>query len=230
MKKLSCIIPTYNEAPRIAGILSTVAAHPLIDEVIVVDDGSKDNTREIVQGLILQFPKVRLIVHEKNTGKSGAISTGIKASVGEYIIFIDADLLGVTTQDLTNLIEPVLSGNADVTISLRRNTPGIWRKIGIDYISGERVMPRSFLIPLVDHFTQIPKFGLESFINRQIIREKSRIKIVDWPGVDSPYKFKKQGIIKGFYGDFVMIIDIFRTITIFGPVYQIIKMRKLQVK
>lgn len=230
MTKISCIIPTYNEAPRIANILRTVAEHPLIQEVIVVDDGSKDDTQNIVREIAAANPKVRLIVHEKNTGKSGAISTGIKASDGDYIVFIDADLLGVSAENLTKLIEPVLNKSAEVTISLRKNAPGVWKTIGLDYISGERVMPRQFLMPFVDSFTKIPKFGLESFMNMHMIREKRKIKIVDWPNVESPYKYKKVGLVKGIWAEAKMIMDIFRTITPLGPVYQIIRMKQLEVK
>lgn len=230
MKKISCIIPTYNEAPRIEGILTTVARHAMIDEVIVVDDGSKDATQQIVGNLIAKYPKIRLIVHEVNTGKSGAIATGIRASVGDYIVFIDADLTGVTEENLSALIAPVLDGTADVTISLRKNTPGVWKAIGLDYISGERVMPRAFLLKLCDAFTKIPKFGLESYMNKYMIKEKSRIKIVNWPNVESPYKYKKVGLWKGIRGEFLMIMDIFRTITPIGPVYQIIRMKQLEIK
>ena len=230
MKKISCIIPTYNEAPRIEGVLSIVMRCPLVNEVIVVDDCSKDTTVELVKKIALTNPKVRLITHEKNTGKSGAISTGIEASTGDYIMFIDADLIGLDEKCLTDLIEPVTSDRADVTISLRKNTPFFWKAVKIDYISGERVMPREFLLPFVDQFTKIPKFGLESFLNREIIRQKSRIKIVDWPHVESPYKYKKVGIMIGFWQDFKMVLDIFRTITPFGPFYQIYKMKKLEIK
>src|ERR1035437_7140974 len=162
MKKISCIIPTYNEEPRIGKVLGIVVGHPLIDEVIVVDDGSKDNTQKIVS----DFKNVKLIVHKKNQGKSIAVCAGIKESSGEFIFLLDADLIGLTTSDITRLIEPVLDNLADVSISLRINSPWVWRFIGIDYISGERVLPRKFLINQLDKISSLPKFGLESFMNR----------------------------------------------------------------
>jgi glycosyltransferase involved in cell wall biosynthesis len=230
MKTISCIVPTYNEAPRIGNVLPVLASHPLIDEVIVVDDASQDNTREVVEALILKYPKIRLIAQEVNTGKSGAIATGIKNATGDYIAFIDADLVGITTQNLTDLIEPIRDGRADITISLRKNAPAPWHWIGLDYISGERVMPRSYLMNICDHFVKLPRFGLESYMNSHMIKEKKQIKIVQWPNVESPWKYKKQGLIKGVWGDIKMIGDIFRTITPIGPVYQIIRMKQLEVK
>ncbi len=228
--KISCLIPTYNEEPRITHVLSIVASHPLVDEVLVIDDCSKDNTPAVVNKLKEQFPKIRLIIHEKNGGKSKAICTGIKESTGDFLMFIDADLIGLNEQNLTDLIKPVIDGQADITISLRKNTPAIWKKIGLDYISGERVMPRNFLLPIADVLPTLPKFGLESYMNKQLIKSKFRIKIVNWPNVESPYKYKKVGLWKGIKGDALMILDIFRTITPIGPAYQIIKMKNLEVK
>src|SRR5882724_76236 len=110
MIKISCLIPAYNEEPRIKGILSIVVANPLVDEVLVVDDCSKDGTVNVVKGMLAEFPKIRLIVQEKNGGKSQAICRGIRESKGAYLMFIDADLIGVTEQNLSDLISPVISG------------------------------------------------------------------------------------------------------------------------
>ncbi len=72
--RISCIICAFNEAPRIAGVLAVASAHPLLHEVIVVDDGSTDNTAEIVK----RFPLVRLISSQVNRGKSIAMATGAR--------------------------------------------------------------------------------------------------------------------------------------------------------
>jgi glycosyltransferase involved in cell wall biosynthesis len=230
MKTISAIVPAYNEAPRIERVLSLLAEHPLINEVVAVDDASKDNTAEVISSLLSKYPKLRLVKHEVNQGKSAAVATGIRRASGDYIAFIDADLVGLGADDITKLIEPVTNGTSDVTISLRKNTPGPWKAIGLDYISGERVMPREFLLKICDEFHKLPRFGLESFMNKHMIREKSRIKIVNWDNVESPWKYKKDGLVKGVWGDAKMIMDIFRTITPVGPIYQIIRMKQLEVK
>jgi len=225
MKKISCIIPTYNEEPRIKNVLEIVANHPLIDEIIVVDDGSIDNTQNIVK----KFENVKLIVHSKNQGKSMAIYTGVRESNGEFIFLLDADLLGLTSSNIATLIEPVSSGIADISISLRRNTPWVWKLIGIDYISGERVFPKKMLKDNLEKIRSLPGFGLEIFINNVIIANKYRIKIVKWNNVDSPYKHKKHGFWIGIKGEFKMYKHIFKTAGILGPIYQIIKMLHLKV-
>lgn len=230
MIKISCLIPAYNEGPRIKEVLAIVGSHPLVDEVLVIDDGSRDHTCDIVKAMSIAFPKIHLIIHDKNQGKSMAICTGIRESKGEYIMLIDADLVGILPDNLDDLIKPVISGQADVTISLRGNTPSLWRKIKLDYISGERVMSRKFLLEHVDKLPHLPKFGLEVYLNKQIIKNNFRIKIVNWQNVVSPYKYDKIGFWKGLHDDAFMMLDIFRTVSILGPVAQIITMKKLEIK
>ncbi len=226
MKKVSCIIPVYNEGPRIRTVLDAVSNHQLLSEVIVVDDGSQDNTSEVVK----EYPNIRLIIHEKNKGKSIAINTGFKAATGEYVFFLDADLIGLNAKNVTDLVQPILDGKADISISLRKNAPGLWRTIGLDYISGERIFRKEILEDVIDDVLKLPRFGLEVFINNQIIINNYRIAVVNWDNVISPFKVRKVGWIRGIVADFFMILDIFRTIGMFGPLIQITKMRKLMVK
>lgn len=226
MPKITCIIPAYNEGPRIEGVLKIVDKHPMLHEVIVIDDCSKDNTSEMVK----KFPGVRLIRHEVNKGKSQAVVTGIKESTGDFLFFLDADLIGLSREAISELIEPVASGKADISISLRVNSPWIWRFIGIDYISGERVFPKKLLENHLDEILKLARFGLESFMNKLIIKDKYRIKIIYWKNVSSPYKYTKDGLWKGIKGDFFMILDILKTVSLFGIVRQIYKLSMLKVR
>jgi len=123
---VSCIIPAYNEGPRIAQVLAVVRAQPLIDEVIVVDDASDDDTA----AQVLAMADVTLIRQPRNGGKSRAVAAGLRAAKGRIILFLDADLTGLDAQALRALILPVVTGRADTTISLRGNAPWPWRLIG----------------------------------------------------------------------------------------------------
>jgi len=225
MEKVSCIIAAYNEGPRIEKVLAAAYQHPLISEIIVVDDGSEDDTQNVVK----KFPGITLIVHEKNKGKSKTVLTGIAHSTGEKILLLDADLIGLTPRDISDLIEPVISGRADISISLRQNAPWIWRAIGIDFISGERVFSRALIQNNFEEIKRLPRFGLESYLNTLVIKNTCRIKIVFWKNVISPWKYKKAGLFSGIKGDFLMIVDVFRTISVFEAIYQIIKMSLLKV-
>jgi glycosyltransferase involved in cell wall biosynthesis len=225
MSSISCIIPTYNEASRIANVLTIVSAHPLINEVIVVDDGSKDTTRDIVA----QFTNVRCVPHSINRGKSAAIATGIKASSGDFLFFLDADLIGLTRDDVSSLIQPVALKKADVSISLRINSPRLWRLLGIDFISGERVLPRHIVDPYIDHIATLPGFGLEVFLNTLIIKNNCRIEIVRWNNVSSPYKYKKYGLWVGIMSDIRMVSDMLTVVSPIGLLRQIVRMRQRKI-
>ncbi|MCB6179785.1 glycosyltransferase [Rhodobacter sp. Har01] len=222
--RLSCILPAFNEAPRIGAVLRNVRGHPLIDEVIVVDDGSTDGTAAVVAG----FAGVRLIALPQNGGKSAAIAAGVQAARHDLLLFLDSDLLGLTPAQLTGLIRPVLTGQAEVSISLRRNAPLPWRLIGLDYISGERVVPRR-LLPGPAAMAALPRFGLEVAMNAVWIAARARIAVVRWPGVDSPYKHAKRGRLAGIVADLRMLRDIFATVPLPRVAVQVWHMRRLSL-
>lgn len=219
---VSCIIPAYNEAPRIAAVLHTVVGHPQIDEVIVVDDGSSDGTAEVAATV----PGIRLIRQSPNRGKSWAVAVGIEAARHELILLLDSDLLGLDPEAISDLIAPVRSGQADVSISLRGNAPWPWLLIGLDYISGERVLRRG-LIGAPQALRALPRFGLEMHLNRRLIAARARIAIVRWPEVASPWKGAKRGRLAGVLADLRMLADMFRTVPLHRAVAQIVAMRGL---
>ena len=230
MTQISCIIPAFNEAPRIAAVLSIVLRHPQIAQVIVVDDGSSDATAQIAESHLGAHPHLRVLRQSRNGGKTAAVAAGVAASEGSHVMLLDSDLLGLTGADLGALIAPVATGLADVSISLRRNAPRAWRMIGLDYISGERVLARALLAERLDQLHALPRFGLEVFMNRLWIAQSARIAVVSWPGVDSPMKHAKLGNWrKGLAADARMMRDIFRTIAPHHALRQILAMRKLRV-
>ena len=221
---LTCLIPAYNEEARIAAVLQAVIGHPLIDQVLVIDDGSRDQTAEVVRGTSAQ-----LIVMSPNGGKTAALVRGLAEATGEFVLLVDADLVGLSADDLTALIAPVLSGRADVSISLRQNAPFIWRWLGLDYISGERVLRKSVLDGQDAALRNLPKFGFEVFLNGLLIQQTSRIAVVRWPGVVSPLKSRKYGIWAGIVADFRMMGDLFRVVPPMGLLGQIRQMLRLRV-
>jgi len=113
---LSVIIPAYNEKSTIREIINRVKAVKILKEVIVIDDGSTDGTREILKEI--KDPEIKVVFHEKNYGKSHAIRTGIEAAIGGIIIIQDADL-EYDPNDYAALIEPILSGRAEVVYGSR---------------------------------------------------------------------------------------------------------------
>lgn len=225
MKKISCVIPAFNEESRIGKVLDIIESQPNIYEIIVIDDGSSDKTKEI----IIKHSKIRLISHKKNEGKSKSIYDGILNASGDYIFLLDADLVGLNKKNISDIIIPVIQNEADISISLRGNAPWIWRAINLDYISGERFFPKNILNKNMEHLLKLPRFGLEVFLNNLIIEKKYKIKIIDWSNVNSPYKYQKHGWYNGIKEDTFMILDILKTISPIKLLYQIVKMKQLSI-
>jgi glycosyltransferase involved in cell wall biosynthesis len=115
--KLSIVLPVYNERRTIERILDAVGASPVREkEIIVVDDFSRDGTRELLPGLAGKYSK--LVLHEKNMGKGAAIRTGLKEASGDVVIIQDADL-EYDPNDYVRLLEPIEKGLADVVYGSR---------------------------------------------------------------------------------------------------------------
>jgi len=115
--KLSIIIPVYNEVNNIQEIVKRVHATKLATEIVIVDDGSKDGTRDVLQKMDGK-KKVHVILHEKNQGKGAAVVTGLKAALGDVFLIQDADL-EYDPRDYPALLKPIEEGLADVVYGSR---------------------------------------------------------------------------------------------------------------
>jgi len=116
--KLSVIIPVYNEASTIRRILDRVRAVDLEKEIILIDDGSTDGSRELLKELATEDPSLKVIYHERNHGKGAALRTGFQAATGDYVIVQDADL-EYDPEDYHLVVKPVLEGRAEVVYGSR---------------------------------------------------------------------------------------------------------------
>jgi len=116
--KLSVVMPVYNEERTLEEIVRRVLETPYEKELVLVDDGSKDASREIMQRLEAEHPEVRCLFHERNSGKGAALSTGFKEVQGDVVIVQDADL-EYDPNDYGTLLRPIEEGNADVVYGSR---------------------------------------------------------------------------------------------------------------
>ncbi len=117
---LSVVIPVYNERATIERVVGRVMAVPIRKEVIVVDDGSTDGTRELLRRLVERYPAgaLRVFLQPRNRGKGAAVRTGIAAATGDYVIVQDADL-EYDPRDYPLLLQPCLEHGADVVYGSR---------------------------------------------------------------------------------------------------------------
>ncbi|MEE8522832.1 MAG: glycosyltransferase family 2 protein [Thermoanaerobaculia bacterium] len=123
MRKLSIVIPAYNERATVEALLRRVAEAPLPGglerEILVVDDGSGDGTRELLKKLEQAGdPAFRLVEHPENRGKGAALRTGFEQVTGDVVLVQDADL-EYDPRDYPTLLQPILAGEADVVYGSR---------------------------------------------------------------------------------------------------------------
>ena len=114
---ITAIMPVYNEEDTLREIVKRVRNVGLVNEILIVDDGSVDGTREILKELE-ELPEVNVILKERNEGKGSAVITGIKAAQGDIIIIQDADL-EYDPRDYPGLFKPLEEGIADVVYGSR---------------------------------------------------------------------------------------------------------------
>jgi len=117
--KLSVVVPVYNEKQTVRQILQRILATPHEKEVILVDDGSTDGTRDVLREIEAERdPRVRIFLHEHNGGKGSALRTGFSKVTGDIVLIQDADL-EYTPDDYPALLKPILDGKADVVFGSR---------------------------------------------------------------------------------------------------------------
>ncbi len=115
---VAAILPTFNEELNVSGVLDVLRATSILDEIILVDDGSSDQTVEILNQAAAIDRRIQVIRHDKNRGKGQAIFSGWAATSAPILLLLDADLKGLTPEHILALLAPVIDHRADMTLGL----------------------------------------------------------------------------------------------------------------
>lgn len=200
---VTAIIPAYNESRGIARAIEILLSSPLIGEVIVVDDGSSDDTPDIA----LQSG-ARVIRLPRNGGKGQAMQSGIREAKYEMILFCDGDMYGFSQTGIEKIIAPIREGIADMAIGIRPII-SMTRYVFpfLTQISGFRAIKKNRWTEIPEKF--ISGYQIELVINFVARRNDWKVLYADVPGLSHSPKETKYGILTGLVARGVMIFDIF---------------------
>jgi glycosyltransferase involved in cell wall biosynthesis len=201
----TAVIPAHNEAARIAPVLHAVLSASAVAEVIVVDDGSEDRTAQVAS-----IEGVTVIRLRRNLGKAAAMREGAKRAKHAVVVFLDADLIGLTPQHVADLVHPVLAGEADMTVGqFWSGSPFVtaWMRL-CPAISGQRAMRVADLLDVPD--LENSGYGVEVVITRSAINRRQRVRYVHLPRISHVVKESKRGLARGLATRTVMYGQILR--------------------
>lgn len=159
-KKISVVVPVYNEEKTVAGVLLALKKGRKIDEIICVNDGSTDNSWEKVKEC--QDKKIRVINFVKNLGKGAAMARGVKEAKGDIVVFFDSDMTKVRAEHVYRIVKPLAEGKEQVVLATYQT--GKFLGVFKEELSGERAYFRKDLLPLIDRFKN-SRLGVETYLN-----------------------------------------------------------------
>lgn len=207
--RVAAVIPALNEEATIGAVVSTLRHVDIVDEIIVVSDGSTDRTAETARAA-----GARVIEHAENTGKAGAMKTGFSNTDAPVILFLDADLIGLSPVHVISLLSPLLKGEADMTVGIFEDGRGVTdlAQLVAPYLSGQRAVRRDIVIEM---FREEPeadtcRFGIEVALTRHVNHKGYKTVEVSLGEMSHRMKEEKLGPFKGAAARLKMYYEILK--------------------
>ncbi len=226
---ISSVIPLYNESKTLEKVIRTVHSYPYIQEVIAINDGSKDNTLEILRRLEKELPKLRVIDQQPNKGKTAAVVAGIKLAKGDIIVMTDGDLLTLKHEHFDKLLEDIVNGKYEMTIldkgSDRYKVLGPASYLFARPLGGERAFWKKEFMKIPIKGTE--RYGLETLLNLYYVNSKKRIKSIYCGDLEAPDRFEKEkNILKGLKDYQETIKEILKVGGVSGYLHQTVNLEE----
>jgi polyisoprenyl-phosphate glycosyltransferase len=191
--RIVLIVPAYNEDERIGAVLAVAKSVPLIDGIVVVNDGSTDSTAQVAEAW-----GVRVVNLAINQGKGSAMQTGINAVDADILVFSDADIMGLKPRHFTQLIQPLVEDKSLMMtvgkFSGGRLRTDLSQKL-LPAISGQRAVRRHLLEGLPDLSTS--RFGVEILLSRHAKLSGAKVLEVTLNDLTHVTKEEKLGTLRG---------------------------------
>ncbi len=189
MKKTTAIICVYNEEKTIKDVVLSVSESPIVNEIIVVNDGSTDDTKKIIKELKGKI-KIKDIHFEKNKGKGYAMAVGAKNATNAIIAFIDADQTNIISGYIEKMINPLLKKECDMVLGY--STVNILSQDvnPLKILTGERALYKDDIAPILDKMKE-SRFGVETLLYFYFISIGKSIKFIRLIGLKHKDKYKK---------------------------------------
>lgn len=205
--KVTAIIPAYNEESRIEQVIIPALKTDILSKIVVVDDGSEDLTSDIVQKYDIDLVKML-----QNSGKAAAVKEGINhcKDYSDVVVLLDADLIGLTPEHITELVCPVSQGKFDMTIGIFRSGRGVTdlAQIIAPNLSGQRAMTIKVANKILD--LDIKGYGIEIVLSKLIKKNNLKVKNIILENVTHTTKEEKIGLAKGAIWRIKMYKDIIK--------------------
>lgn len=211
---LTAVIPAYNEAKRIGKVLEVLRTIKQIDDILVIDDGSKDETAQQAKLAAEQDNRIRVIMHPRNLGKGQTFFTARSSTRTTYFLVLDADLIHLNEKHILDLIQPVLQGKADMTTAIfrggRLNTDLAHRLT--PWLSGQRCFRANLLKYTSPQAAS--GYGIETAITIAARQRGWRCFYIPWAGVTHPPSEHHRGLLRGAYNRVKMYAQIVRALVL----------------
>lgn len=204
LKSVTAIVPAFNEGERIGAVLSILTTFPHFDEIIVIDDGSVDNTQEVAESF-----DVRYLKNAENRGKGYSMDRAVSQATGDVVFFCDADVTGLTHDIIREIVDPVRRGEVDMFIGMRNRKWYLGHRIitFVPLLGGERAITKELWQRTPDYYRQF--FRIEAALNFFALYFGNGFQYKIFKGLSQVIKEKKFGFWEGTVRRWRMISNIF---------------------